>query len=79
MGGGIRDRWLLISFVCCSYFPLDHQLIGTDEKGDEQPLIAWDSMTAAARNALENTDFGDATPSFLDVNFESKYLPDAAL
>ena len=39
-------------------------------------VIAWDSMPAAAKSAIENTDFGDATPSFRDSNFES-YLTDA--
>ncbi|KAF2993593.1 hypothetical protein E8E13_001038 [Curvularia kusanoi] len=59
-----------------SYYPLNHQLIATDELGGQQPLIAWDSMTAAARTAIENTDFGSATPSFRDSNFQS-YLADA--
>lgn len=38
-----------------SYFPVNHQLIATNELGGQQPLIAWDSMTAAARTAIENT------------------------
>lgn len=59
-----------------SYFPVNHQLIATSEKGGEQPLVAWESMTAAARSAIENTDFGAATPSFRDGNFQS-YLADA--
>ncbi|KAJ4351910.1 uncharacterized protein N0V89_007254 [Didymosphaeria variabile] len=59
-----------------SYYPVNHQLIATDDKGGEQPLIAWESMTAAARTAIENTDFGDATPSFRDSNFQT-YLADA--
>jgi hypothetical protein len=33
-------------------------------------------MPAAAKRAIENTDFGDATPSFRDSNFES-YLAKA--
>jgi hypothetical protein len=33
-------------------------------------------MTAAARSAIENTDFGSATPSFRDNNFQN-YLADA--
>ncbi|RMZ68577.1 necrosis inducing [Pyrenophora seminiperda CCB06] len=53
-----------------SYFPLDHQLIATSTLGGQQPVIAWDSMTPAARAAIENTDFGDATPSFRDGNFQ---------
>ena len=47
-----------------------------DKQGGEQPAIAWESMTAAARSAIENTNFGDATPSFRDGNFMS-YLADA--
>ncbi|KAL5118594.1 hypothetical protein ACEQ8H_003445 [Pleosporales sp. CAS-2024a] len=59
-----------------SYWPLDHQLISTTTRGGEQPAIAWESMTAAARSAIENTDFGDATPSFRDDNFQN-YLSEA--
>ncbi|CAO2649973.1 Nn.00g012650.m01.CDS01 [Neocucurbitaria sp. VM-36] len=59
-----------------SVWPVNHQLIATDTKGGEQPLIAWESMTAAARSAIETTDFGSATPSFRDNNFQS-YLADA--
>jgi hypothetical protein len=59
-----------------SIWPVNHQLIATDKQGGEQPAIAWESMTAAARTAIENTDFGDATPSFRDSNFQS-YLANA--
>ena len=59
-----------------SIWPVNHQLIPTDKQGGEQPLIAWESMTSAARSAIENTDFGSATPSFRDSNFQS-YLADA--
>ncbi|KAF9690665.1 hypothetical protein EKO04_011440 [Ascochyta lentis] len=59
-----------------SYFPVNHQLIATNDLGGQQPLIAWESMTAAARTAIEKTDFGKATPSFRDSNFQS-YLADA--
>lgn len=38
-----------------SYYPVNHQLIATSDLGGQQPLIAWDSMTAAARTAIENT------------------------
>ena len=71
LGTGTRPK---IGYI--SYYPVNHQLIATDDKGGEQPLIAWESMTAAARTAIENTDFGDATPSFRDSNFQS-YLADA--
>ncbi|KAJ4299988.1 hypothetical protein N0V90_005236 [Kalmusia sp. IMI 367209] len=71
LGVGTRPK---IGYI--SYYPVNHQLIATDDKGGEQPLIAWESMTAAARTAIENTDFGDATPSFRDSNFQT-YLADA--
>ncbi|KAF2465380.1 necrosis-and ethylene-inducing protein-like protein 1 precursor [Lindgomyces ingoldianus] len=64
----------LIGYI--SYWPLDHQLIDTGEKGGEQPLVAWESLTSEARAAIEGTDFGSATPSFRDSNFQS-YLADA--
>jgi hypothetical protein len=38
-----------------SIWPVNHQLIATSDQGGEQPLIAWESMTAAARSAIENT------------------------
>lgn len=59
-----------------SYWPVNHQLIFTDTLGGLQPLVAWDELTDAAREALETTDFGDATASFKDSNFQS-YLADA--
>ncbi|KAI0116460.1 NPP1-domain-containing protein [Nemania sp. FL0031] len=54
-----------------STWPLDHQLGTTSTIGGEQPLIAWENLTAAARTALENTDFGSANVPFKDANFES--------
>lgn len=57
-------------------WPTNHQLIATSDLGGMQPLIAWESMTAAARTAIENTNFDKATPSFRDNNFES-YLAEA--
>jgi hypothetical protein len=59
-----------------SIWPVNHQLIASDKQGGEQPLIAWESMTAAARSAIENTNFESATPSFRDNNFDN-YLADA--
>jgi hypothetical protein len=76
-----------------SIWPVNHQLIATNDLGGQQPLIAWESMTAAAKSAIENTvssnlppclscadictqDFGSATPSFRDNNFQS-YLAKA--
>lgn len=39
-------------------FPVNHQLGFTSTRGAEQPLVAWESLPAAARTALTNTDFG---------------------
>lgn len=52
-----------------SNWPLDHQLIQTDTQGGMQPLIAWDSLTTAAQDALQNTDFGSAIVPFKDSTF----------
>ncbi|KAI0134109.1 necrosis inducing protein-domain-containing protein [Xylariales sp. AK1849] len=52
-----------------SVWPVDHQLGTTDTVGGEQPLIAWESLTDAARTALTNTDFGAANVPFKDANF----------
>ncbi|KAI0148708.1 NPP1-domain-containing protein [Xylariaceae sp. FL1272] len=54
-----------------SIWPVDHQLGTTDTVGGEQPLISWENLTAAARTALQDTDFGDANVPFKDGNFES--------
>ncbi|EGP82712.1 unnamed protein product [Zymoseptoria tritici ST99CH_3D1] len=54
-----------------SVFPLNHQSGFTSVKGQEQPLIAWEELTDAARQALENTDFGSATVPFKDATFEN--------
>jgi hypothetical protein len=34
-------------------------------------LIAWEDLTAAARTALQNTDFGSGNVPFKDGNFMS--------
>ncbi|KAF4469247.1 necrosis inducing [Fusarium albosuccineum] len=54
-----------------SYWPTNHQLIFTSDKGGQQPLVAWESLTDAARTALTNTDFGDANVPFKDANFDN--------
>ena len=41
----------------------------TSTVGGQQPLIAWESLPAAAQTALTNTDFGDANVPFKDSNF----------
>jgi hypothetical protein len=60
----------LVGYV--SYWPIDHQLIFDSTQGGMQPLIAWESLTTAAQNALQTTDFGDANVPFKDDNFSSK-------
>jgi hypothetical protein len=52
-----------------SYWPLDHQLIADTTEGGSQPLLAWESLTAAARTALTDTDFGSANVPFKDSAF----------
>lgn len=52
-------------------WPVNHQLGFTSTVGGEQPLIAWESLTDAARTALEDTDFGSANVPFKDANFEN--------
>ena len=42
----------------------------TETVGGTQPLIAWESLPSAASEALENTDFGDATVPFKDSTFD---------
>jgi hypothetical protein len=41
----------------------------TSTRGGQQPLIAWESLPAAAKTALTNTDFGSANVPFKDSNF----------
>jgi hypothetical protein len=43
----------------------------TSTRGGQQPLIAWETLSAAARTALTNTDFGSANVPFKDGNFMS--------
>ncbi|KAH8591986.1 putative necrosis and ethylene inducing peptide 2 precursor [Bisporella sp. PMI_857] len=54
-----------------SVWPVNHSLGTTSTVGGQQPLIAWESLTDAARTALENTDFGAATPPFRSSVFDS--------
>lgn len=61
-----------------SFWPVNHQLIFTDKKGGQQPLVAWDSLTDAARDALTDTDFGDANVPIKDDNFTNR-LADAVV
>lgn len=43
---------------------MNHQLWATDEMGGTQPLVSWESLTQAARDALSTTDFGSANVPF---------------
>lgn len=61
-----------------SDWPLDHQLGFTSTVGGQQPLIAWESLTAAAQNTLNTFDFGSANVLFDDANFQNN-LAEAAL
>ena len=54
---------------CFSTWPVDHQLGFTSTVGGTQPLIAYESLTNAARQALETTDFGAANFPFKNANF----------
>lgn len=50
-------------------FPLDHSLVNTSTRGGMQPAVSWAGMTNAARNTLENYDFGKANVPFNSKNF----------
>ncbi|KAJ4319638.1 hypothetical protein N0V84_006274 [Fusarium piperis] len=52
-------------------FPYNHALQQSDTKGTTYWVLQWESMTAAARTALQNTDFGSANVPFKNGNFES--------
>lgn len=52
-----------------SIWPLNHALYLTSTVGGTQPLIGWDDLTKEARDALNNTDFGDANVPMNDSNF----------
>ncbi len=58
----------LVKYV--SHWPLDHALDLDTTVGSSQPLIAWESLTDAARQALSTTDFGDALVPFKDSDFQ---------
>ncbi|KAK1999966.1 necrosis inducing protein [Colletotrichum falcatum] len=61
-----------------SIWPLNHQMIFTSTTGGQQPLIAWESLTDAARTALQNTDFGSANVPMKDGSFTNN-LANAAV
>ncbi|RVG83631.1 NPP1 family protein [Sinorhizobium meliloti] len=51
-----------------SPFPINPSLSATREPGGMQPAISWDYLTPAARQTLNNYNFGKAVP-FNDDNF----------
>ncbi|KAJ3045439.1 hypothetical protein HDV00_010309 [Rhizophlyctis rosea] len=63
----LKNSGPLIMYV--SLWPVNHQMALTAKVGGQQPLIAWESLTSAARNALQTTDFGDATVPFKESTF----------
>jgi hypothetical protein len=50
---------------------LDHSLGFTTTVGDQQPLVAWESLDSTIQDALADTDWGDANVPFIDANFEN--------
>ncbi|MBO9726209.1 MAG: NPP1 family protein [Novosphingobium sp.] len=52
----------------------NHQLGSTTSQGGQQPLIQWEKMPAAARNALTNTSFGDGNVPMKDANFANNIV-----
>ncbi|MCY8242199.1 NPP1 family protein [Bacillus haynesii] len=51
--------------------PINHSLYVDSIKGGMQPLIGWEDLTPAARNALNTHDFGAANVPFNDANFNN--------
>ena len=56
-----------------SIWPLDHSCGLTSTVGGQQPMIAYESLPAAAQTALQNTDFGSAIVPFVDGRLESNF------
>lgn len=50
-------------------WPVNHACGLTTTVGGQQPLIAWESLPAAAVTALSDTDFGSAIVPFKDATF----------
>lgn len=59
-------------------FPTNHELQFTNTVGNTYPISDWDALPAAAKSALQNTDFGSANVPFKDGNFMAN-LQKAAL
>lgn len=56
--------------VCGLVADISSRMGFTSTRGGQQPLIAWESLTAAAKTALTNTDFGSANVPFKDSSFQ---------
>jgi hypothetical protein len=52
-----------------STWPVNHQVWIGAAKGGKQPLITWESLPDAARDALQTTGFGSATVPSKDSTF----------
>ncbi|GME65692.1 putative necrosis- and ethylene-inducing protein 1 precursor protein [Neofusicoccum parvum] len=52
-------------------FPTNHELQFKSTVGRDYPMLDWDTMTPAARTALQNTNFGSANVPFKDGSFTS--------
>ncbi|OWY91399.1 Necrosis inducing protein NPP1, partial [Phytophthora megakarya] len=55
-----------------SKWPINHALGSTTKGGDYQDLIMWHQLNEAARQGLQNTNFGKANVPMKDGNFERK-------
>lgn len=51
-----------VEYFAC--FPTNHELQFTETVGNTYPVSDWDAMPDAAKSALQDTDFGDASPPF---------------
>lgn len=52
-----------------STWPVNHATDLTKTKGGEQPLVAWEVLPVASRDALQTADFGSAIVPFKDSTF----------
>jgi len=68
--GSLAGTTILVNYE--SVWPLDHELSLTTKPGETQPLIMWDQLTDAARNALSTTDYGSALMPMTDFWFSPK-------
>ncbi|KAF5855790.1 hypothetical protein ETB97_008432 [Aspergillus alliaceus] len=66
-GYSLQETHPLIKYY--SIWPVNHQCGLTDEVGGYQPLVAYESLPEAARNALEATDFVKANVPFKKENW----------